>query len=297
MNNNMWSRFRIVLAMIGLSVLLSGCGVDLTDEQNRIIAEYAADLLLKYDAEYQAKYGNTELDSEEDTSDITEDVTEDLLEDITTERDTEDTSEPDIDVITTESTEEENTTSDDNSNTTDDPEDTASSEQMPDSTTEEMAQTSTEEDTAGPPSSSDNVTDIAEIVDISGLSITYNKCMFLDRYPSIDQDGAFIYLDADPGYKLAVIKFSIENHTSESIMLDLLNTDIDYRLVMNGSKAAKPMLTILMDDLGTFSNAIPGNNDQSAVLVFQISEKSMQEIQKLDMKVMYNKKEYVIHIQ
>ena len=301
MRNNIWIRFCLIISLVGVVSLLTGCGTDLTDEQNRIIAEYAADLLLEYDEEYQAKYGNTELEPDTDHTIDTEDInetedtsvfTEDITEEITTEEITEEPGSTE-DLPTEELTTEENDSVRDSEEDTEaSTEDSASAE----SASDQVAEVTTEENT-DPPVSNDNVADIAEIVGISGLSITYSKLMFLDRYPSIDQDGAFIYLDADPGYKLAVMKFNIVNNTSDSIMLDLLNTDIDYRLVMNQSKAAKPMLTILMDDLGTFSNSIPGGSDQSAVLVYQISESSIEQIQNLDLKVTYNNKEYVIHIQ
>lgn len=244
-----------------ISIAMTGCGIDLTDEQNRLIAEYAADLLLKYDADYQARYNEDNEDTEEvpTTADTTEYVTEQ-----TTQEDTATTEDLSADVST---------------------EDTSAED------------VSTEEDEDFPPVINDNVTDIAEIVGIHDISIIYNKCMFLDRYPSIDQDGAFIYLEADPGYKLVVVKFDITNQSSSAVSLDLLNTPIDYRLVMNGSKAAKPMLTILMDDLGTFYNTVPANSEQSAVLVFQMADGSIDKIETLDIRVTYENNEYIIHIQ
>ena len=148
-----------------------------------------------------------------------------------------------------------------------------------------------------PPSDDGSVQDIAEIAGLDGISIQYNRCMFLDRYPSIDQDGAFIYLEADKGYKLVVVKFDITNKTSEDKMVDLLNTDLSYRLVMNQSKAAKPMLTILMDDLGTFSATVPADSEQSAVLVFQMAEGLVDKIERLDIRVTYQNEEHTIPIQ
>lgn len=283
MKKTKYARYSILTILMVITLMISGCGTTLTDEQNRIIAEYAADLLLEYDAEYQAKYGGTEaedMEAEDTEADTTEDTTEPSSED----------EEPTTEEPVTEEPE-----------TTEDTTETAEPVTEEDSDTSDVSEASTEpvaqEDTTDPPSSNDNVADIAEIVGISGLSITYSKCLFLDRYPSIDQDGAFIYLDADPGYKLAVIKFNIVNQTSQSIMLDLLNTDIDYRLVLNKNKAAKPMLTILMDDLGTYSNSVPASSDQSAVLVFQISESSLEKVDNLDLKVTYNHEERIIHIQ
>ena len=241
-----------------ISIAMTGCGIDLIDEQNRLIAEYAADLLLKYDADYQARY-NEDTEDVPTTTDTTEYVTEQ-----TKEEDTATTEDLSADIST---------------------EDTSAED------------VSTEEDEDFPPVINDNVTDIAEIVGIHDISIIYNKCMFLDRYPSIDQDGAFIYLEADPGYKLVVVKFDITNQSSSAVSLDLLNTPIDYRLVMNGSKAAKPMLTILMDDLGTFYNTVPANSEQSAVLVFQMADGSIDKIETLDIRVTYENNEYIIHIQ
>lgn len=283
LKNKYINRISLMMTFLLMVSLLSGCGIDLTDEQNKMIAEYAADLLLKYDSNYQQRYNSTEDDSELNQN--TEEVT---TEEITTEEVT--TEEVTTEEVTAEEVSSEEVTTEENSSDTNNDSSDNSSD---DGTTGSGVGT----DNNVPPVPSDNVTDIAEIVGIKDVSITYSKCLFLDRYPSIDQDGAFIYLEADPGYKLAVVKFDIKNNSSDPIAIDLLNTDIDYKLVMNSKKAAKPMLTILMDDLGTFSNTLPAKSEQSAVLVFQMSESSMKQIQSLVIKVLYNDKENVIKIQ
>lgn len=243
-------RIGCLLVIVMMMAGLAGCGRELSTEENRVIAEYAADLLLKYDKDYQSKYMNTE--NEPDTTATTESQTGEVSTEATTE-------------VTTEAA----------SDTT---------------------EAGSEEPTL-PPSDDGSVQDIAEIAGLDGISIQYNRCMFLDRYPSIDQDGAFIYLEADKGYKLVVVKFDITNKTSEDKMVDLLNTDLSYRLVMNQSKAAKPMLTILMDDLGTFSATVPADSEQSAVLVFQMAEGLVDKIERLDIRVTYQNEEHTIPIQ
>ena len=47
-------KIRILLCSIGIVCILSGCGrtVELTEEENEIITEYAVGLLLKYDKYY-----------------------------------------------------------------------------------------------------------------------------------------------------------------------------------------------------------------------------------------------------
>lgn len=62
---------------------LTGCGRELSTEENRVIAEYAADLLLKYDKNYQSKYMNTEDETEAVTT--TEQDTEATTEETVTE--------------------------------------------------------------------------------------------------------------------------------------------------------------------------------------------------------------------
>lgn len=258
-----------LLLVLALSLTLTGCGTDLTEEENQIIAEYIADLLLKYDANYESQYAD-DTESEEIVNDT----------EVTTEADTEEisTEEPSSEDVTEETTVTVSTESED--------------------ILDGMEGNNPESgDASIPPSDSGDILDIAEIVGIDGVSIVYNHCMFLDRYPSLDQDGAFIYLESDPGYKLVVLKFDIENHTSQDVMVDLLDTEISYKLVLNGSKAAKPMLTILMDDLGTFKSAIPANSEQSAVLVFQMSESLIDKIDSLVVRVAYREEEYTIFIQ
>lgn len=237
-----------LLAILVLSVTLTGCGVELSDEENRVIAEYAADLLLKYDRDYTSSLVEEEVPATEQTTQAP----------------------------STDSTTEEPSTQ---------PPQESSSTESPAS-----------EDTTGSSDAAGEI-DIGKIVGLEGISITYNQCMFLDRYPSVDQDGAFIYLEADPGYQLVVIKFDIANITAQDIAVDLLNTDINYKLVYNQTKAASPMLTILMDDLGTYESVVPAGNEQSAVLVFQISKDLISQIQSLDIRVTYKNEESVIHIQ
>ncbi len=241
-----------LLAILVLSVTLTGCGVELSEEENRVIAEYAADLLLKYDRDYTSSLVEEEVPATEQT-----------------------TQAPSTDSTTEGTTEEPSTQPPQESSSTESP----ASEDTTDSS-----------DAAGE-------IDIGKIVGMEGISITYNQCMFLDRYPSVDQDGAFIYLEADPGYQLVVIKFDIANITAQDIAVDLLNTDINYKLVYNQTKAASPMLTILMDDLGTYESVVPAGNEQSAVLVFQISKDLISQIQSLDIRVTYKNEESVIHIQ
>jgi len=247
-----------LLAISTMAFALTGCGTDLTEQETRIIGEYAADLLLKYDVNYQERLSE---DTQEDVATETTEATEATTEAATDTQDVPDT-ETEQNAGTTENTE-----------------------------------SSSSEDDSVVPTVSGNTSNIAAIVGLEGISVQYNRCMFLDRYPSLDQDGAFIYLEAEPGYKLVVLKFDIINNTNEDKMVDLLDSGLDYRLVLNETKAAKPMLTILTDDLGTYKAVVPADTEQSAVLVFQMSDGLVDNIQSLNLRVMYQSQENTIQIQ
>ena len=76
-------RIGCLLVIFMMLAGLTGCGRELSTEENRVIAEYAADLLLKYDKNYQSKYMNTEDETEAVTT--TEQDTEATTEETVTE--------------------------------------------------------------------------------------------------------------------------------------------------------------------------------------------------------------------
>ena len=240
-------------ALLILTLALTGCGVTLSDEQNRIIAEYAADLLLKYDVNYQSQYADSSLNTMESEIVTTTEAT------------------------TTEARTEENAT-----------------EEEPGSADRDVSSEATTESTGTV--SASGLSDIADMIGMSGASIRYDSYSVTDYYPSYDQEGAFIYLEADEGYKLLVVRFDLENQSSQDMEVDLLNEEIAYKLLMNGNKAAKPMLTILMDDLGTYRSTLSAGGTDSAVLIFQISNNLANDIKTLDLQVSHQGNTGTIHI-
>lgn len=256
--------------------VFSGCTkvIELTDEENYLVAEYAAELLLKYDRNYDMKYTG----DVEETTEVTETTEEITTEEITTEE------------ITTEATTEDST--DDN-------------------TTEESSETTTEASDSGNgvggnlgTTDVSGVTadveaadfDLAKFVDAENVSIRYAYYMTADSYPSHDKDGMFIEIEAPSGYKLLVVKFDIENLTNEEQFLDMYSKDITYNIILNDSKSTKNMLTILIDDLYTYEYKIDGSSREEVVLLFQVADSIVPRIQDVKLKVTYNGKSSVVQL-
>lgn len=248
---------KLIFCMLGISTLfLVGCNdvTELTDEETRLIAEYAGDLLLKYDLNYTDRVEEGNKDAEAMKEEGAE--------------------EPSTEMATEQETTEENTTETGKD---------ISGRIEQDASTDSETTVGTEYD-------------IAKIAGVDGVSITYNNYIITDQYPEEDGENDFIDLEASEGYQLMVVRFNVANLTEDVVNVSLMDRDLNYRIVCNDSKAANPMLTILMNDLGTLDISVNPGETQEAVLVFQISEDMTNQLESIKLYVNYNDLDNIIDI-
>ena len=263
-NKKIWKR-RLLAGLIACGIFVTtGCGqvIDLTDEENHLIAEYAAELLLKYDRKYDTRYNPDEL----------EDTTETMTEtDATTEATTE--------VV---STTEAATTEQDA------PADGQTTQAQP------VTDEAVKEDIGA---TVDSDFDIAAFVGESRISVRYAYYMVVDSYPSYDQDGMYIEVQAPEGYKLLVLKFEVENKTNEEQAVDLYNKDVNYNIVVDNSRTTKQMLTILADDLYTYDKTIQASSREEAVLLYTVSDSVANKWTDLKLQIKYGGTSAVLQLE
>lgn len=263
-NKKIWKR-RLLAGLIACGIFVTtGCGqvIDLTDEENHLIAEYAAELLLKYDRNYDTRYNPDEL----------EDTTETMTEtDATTEATTE--------VVTT--TEAATTKQDA-------PADGQTTQAQP------VTDEAVKEDIGA---TVDSDFDIAAFVGESRISVRYAYYMVVDSYPSYDQDGMYIEVQAPEGYKLLVLKFEVENKTNEEQAVDLYNKDVNYNIVVDNSRTTKQMLTILADDLYTYDKTIQASSREEAVLLYTVSDSVANKWTDLKLQIKYGGTSAVLQLE
>lgn len=263
-NKKIWKR-RLLAGLIACGIFVTtGCGqvIDLTDEENHLIAEYAAELLLKYDRNYDTRYNPDEL----------EDTTETMTEtDATTEATTE--------VV---STTEAATTEQDA------PADGQTTQAQP------VTDEAVKEDIGA---TVDSDFDIAAFVGESRISVRYAYYMVVDSYPSYDQDGMYIEAQAPEGYKLLVLKFEVENKTNEEQAVDLYNKDVNYNIVVDNSRTTKQMLTILADDLYTYDKTIQASSREEAVLLYTVSDSVANKWTDLKLQIKYGGTSAVLQLE
>lgn len=277
----MSKKYVVLLLMLCISCFfVTGCGdvTELTDEETKLIAEYAAEVLLRYDINYDDRINEgekiqAELDEAEESGD---DIAEPVTEESSTEQ--QDLSDNDV-------TDNAKQNADDSSE-----EDHNRDYRITDNDSSVPAENDIEDDSAG------NESDIGKILGFDGISITYKDYIITDQYPATDEDGQFIYLEASEGYQLLVVRFNVSNTSNDAMNLTMMDEDIDYRIVCNNKRAANPMLTILMNDLGTLETTLDPGENQEGVLVFQISNDMESKLESMELKVEHNNTENIINI-
>lgn len=234
------------LLMLSICVfLLAGCNdvKDLTDDETKLIAEYAAGLLLEYDVNY--------VDRIEEGDKAAQEMTEE-----------------------------------------------ASTEQ--DDTQEVTAEEQSEEDTEDNTSAEERIVgsegDIAKIAGIAGVSVSLKDYQIVDRYPETKEEDTLVDVEAADGYKLLVIRFKVRNTTEDVVNVSLIDKQLEYHIVCNGVDTAEPMLTILMNDLGTLETSIQPGEEQEAVLLFQISDNMKEQLESIDLYINFNNTDNMLEI-
>lgn len=263
-NKKIWKR-RLLAGLIACGIFVTtGCGqvIDLTDEENHLIAEYAAELLLKYDRNYNTRYNPDELEDTTETMTETDAATEATTEVVTT-----------TEAATTEQ---------------DAPADGQTTQAQP------VTDEAVKEDIGA---TVDSDFDIAAFVGESRISVRYAYYMVVDSYPSYDQDGMYIEVQAPEGYKLLVLKFEVENKTNEDQAVDLYNKDVNYNIVVDNSRTTKQMLTILADDLYTYDKTIQASSREETVLLYTVSDSVANKWTDLKLQVKYGGTSAVLQLE
>lgn len=226
-------------------ISLTGCGLvpslTLTSEQSKIVAEYAAGLLLKHDKNYKGGIEDYVIEEEEDISVIDEVVQEPPVQ----EEEASDTETADI--------EDDGTISDtdaDNPNTTD----------------------------------RYSALPVADAIGIDGFDVTYSGYETAKIYPEDNGDLVFS-MQANQGMELLILHFNVTNNTENELLCDILDTGCKYRVRINGSERVNSQHTILLNDLSEYYDNVSGYGMVDAVLVFEVSEGTGQNISSLDLTV------------
>ncbi len=244
----------MMLLLCMVLVFSAGCATDdaipqLSDEELRMVEEYAAHLLLKYDSNYRAATMNEEEMAAE----------RERLERLAAVQAQ----------IAAENAEKEK----------------KKKEEQQGGSGSGSGEGSGEGSGSGSGSSSGPVyTDIDEFYGIEGLDINYSGMMAVSRYPLVTEDNSWQgVVNATAGNTLLVFSYTIENVSGGDVLLDMPSYSPRFTFRINGEFSKASMMTLLTNDLALYRDTIPAGESREAVLVIEITEAQASEAQSITM--------------
>lgn len=113
---------------------------------------------------------------------------------------------------------------------------------------------------------------IAEFYGEDCFTIDYNSYELCESYPASDQEDVYMAMDATPGNQLCVVKFMVQNVTTQDCEFDMIGKKGKYLLKTAEGKTIPAQATMLLDDLASYRGTIAGNATEQMVLVFEVAD-------------------------
>ncbi len=104
-----------------------------------------------------------------------------------------------------------------------------------------------------------------------GCGIVFTGSDVCSYYPEAGED-LFFSLNASEGRKLLVLNFSITNTSAQEQSVNLLSSDITYRITVNGDYTRRALTTMLDNDLSVYSGSLAAGGTAEAVLIIEVEE-------------------------
>lgn len=129
-----------------------------------------------------------------------------------------------------------------------------------------------------------------------GVSVAYQGMELADSYSSNGGSGHFA-LDASAGTKLLVLKFFITNGSQTEQAINLLDKNITYRVTVNNDYTKNSLVTLLLNDMGTYIGNIPAGEQRETVLLIEVSESIAENITAITLNMKNEQQTYTIQLQ
>lgn len=255
------------LCMLGLSV--TGCtkAVELTENEQEIIAEYAASALLKYDKGYNSKYKTDAMTKAKVEAALMEKAKEEKM----TEK-PEPTPTPTPQVQTTPTPQPQPTP-------TPVPEQTPTPEptQTPIPTPKPTKKPNLSLEDKMPPA------EIGKMFGMEGVEVNYMGFQAVDTYPVLQENQLGFMMEASQGTKLIAVKFELLNRNEEATSCNIVGQNIKFQMRFNGADYVGVQKTLLKDDFANLNCILQPNETKEVVVISQVKAGYENTIKSVDM--------------
>lgn len=125
------------------------------------------------------------------------------------------------------------------------------------------------------------VASIEEFLQIDSISITYTGFEVCDMYPENDEGSElYFFMNATEGNKLFVLKFLVENFSSAEKEVNIAQSNVRFKVVVNGVEK-NALTTMLLNDLAYYNGVLAAGESTELVLVCEVPVEQTAEISSL----------------
>ena len=124
---------------------------------------------------------------------------------------------------------------------------------------------------------------VEETLDLpAGINVTYVDHALYSNYP--EGEDAFT-VEATEGNKLLVLNFSISNTADQDQLVDLIHIRPEFRITVNGDYTRRALMTLLENDLSTYTGTITAGGSTTVVLVIEVDGEIAENITSITLKL------------
>lgn len=120
---------------------------------------------------------------------------------------------------------------------------------------------------------------INDVMGVDLLTVSCNGYEVKESYP--DGSGAFFALDAGDNCKLVVVKYTLINNTDSSVNVNMLESNVSFKVSLDGNGYQYALSTMLLDDISTYVGELESGTSVELVLISEWKEEEVNNITNL----------------
>lgn len=134
-------------------------------------------------------------------------------------------------------------------------------------------------------SDKDNTTEkpLNIVLGLDNYEVTFSGYTLLSSYPEAEAEDSSYIMTAAEGAKLLILKFSIQNATTEALSANMQEKGLSYVANINNSISAKAKLTVFLNALNTYTGSLNPSESKELILVYQIAEEIADNINSIQL--------------
>ncbi|MCR4924172.1 MAG: hypothetical protein K5931_09230 [Lachnospiraceae bacterium] len=124
---------------------------------------------------------------------------------------------------------------------------------------------------------------ISEALGVPDFNISYKNYELCQQYPEEQNDSLFFSMKADEGEKLLILHFDLNNPTGGPLECRVIDSNARIRLLINDTERINQQMTILLNDLKSYEGTVQPGESIDTILVFDVTDEIAQNIQSMQL--------------